>query len=299
MSGFTAIDLSKTPPPAVVEPLDYEVILQAMKADLLIRDPELMAVALESEPLIKLLEVCAYRELLLRQRVNDAAHGVMLAYAGGTDLDNLAALFGVERQVMDPGDPEAIPPVPPTLETDERLRYRTQLSLEGHSTAGPVGSYEFHAISADPLVKDVDVASPVPGEVVVSVLSTVGNGTPAPALLTAVDAKLNDRKVRPLTDRVTVQAAEIVSYRIKADLILYHGPDEELVRQEAIWAVTAYTQQHHKLGHDITLSGLYAALHRTGVQRVVLINPTTDLLIAPQQAAYCTDQVITMGGRDE
>ena len=44
----------------------------------------------------------AYRELLIRQRVNDAARGVMLATASGTDLDNLAANFNVERLLITP-----------------------------------------------------------------------------------------------------------------------------------------------------------------------------------------------------
>jgi hypothetical protein len=64
-----AAGVSLLPVPDVVETLDYEVILAAMKADLAARAPELAAVlALESEPVVKLLEVCAYRELLLRAR---------------------------------------------------------------------------------------------------------------------------------------------------------------------------------------------------------------------------------------
>ncbi|NUV25651.1 hypothetical protein MS6204_04603 [Escherichia coli] len=42
---------------------------------------------LESEPATKLLQENAYRELLLRQRINEAAQAVMVAYAMGGDLD--------------------------------------------------------------------------------------------------------------------------------------------------------------------------------------------------------------------
>lgn len=53
-----------------------------MRADLVARAPALLgALAIESDPLNKLLEVCVYREMILRQRVNDAAKGVMIAYA--------------------------------------------------------------------------------------------------------------------------------------------------------------------------------------------------------------------------
>lgn len=100
MSSFTAIDLSQLPAPSVVEPLDYEQILGAMLADLKARDPSFDALV-ESDPAYKILEVAAYRELLIRQRVNDAGRSVMLAYATGSDLDHLGALMGVSRLVDD------------------------------------------------------------------------------------------------------------------------------------------------------------------------------------------------------
>lgn len=65
--GFTAVDLSQLPAPSVVETLDFETILQAMLDDLLARDPDFSALV-ESDPAYKILEVAAYRELLLRQR---------------------------------------------------------------------------------------------------------------------------------------------------------------------------------------------------------------------------------------
>ena len=298
MSGFTAIDLAKLPFPEVVEQLDYEQILATMLSDLRSRDDQFTAIV-ESDPAYKILEVAAYRETLLRARINDASRAVMLAYARASDLDNLAAFFGVERQLVDQGDSEAIPPVPPTYEDDNRFRKRVQLSLEGHSTAGPIGSYVFHSLAARAQVKDVDVASPSPGEVVVTVLSYDGQGVPPSELLTTVETTLNAEDVRPLTDHVTVQAAEILTYRIEASLVLYTGPDAQVVRATAQQTVADYVQRHHLLGNDITLSGLYAALHQEGVQRVVLKIPANDLVVAPHQAAWCTDISVTDGGRDE
>ena len=91
---MSVIDLSLLPAPAVVETLDYEAILSALKADLIARAPELApALQLESEPLVKLLEVAAWRETVLRARINDAARAVMLPWATGADLDNLAARY--------------------------------------------------------------------------------------------------------------------------------------------------------------------------------------------------------------
>ena len=91
-----AIDLSRLPAPTVVEAIDYETVLAALKADLVARWPDYTA-DLESDPAIKLLEVAAYREVLLRQRVNDAARAVLVATAIGSDLDHLGALLNVAR----------------------------------------------------------------------------------------------------------------------------------------------------------------------------------------------------------
>lgn len=293
------IDLSLLPLPDSVEALDYETILAAMQSDLLARAPELAGVLdLESEPITKLLEVCAYRELLLRQRENEAVKAVTLAYATGADLDNLAALFNVQRLLVSAADPAAIPPVPAVYETDTRLRLRTQLSLEGFSTAGPRGAYEFHALGASPHVKSVYTSSPSPGRVLVTLLSTQGDGTASEQLRNTVMAALSAEDVRPLTDQVTVQSATIITYTISATLTLYPGPDADVVRAAAHAAAAAYTAEHHRIGHDITVSGLYAALHQPGVQRVVLTTPMADIICNATQAAWCDSITVTAGGTD-
>jgi phage-related baseplate assembly protein len=95
---MNTIDLSALPRPAVVETLDYETVLAELRADLLRLYPAAAEVIdLESEPLIKLLQVAAYRELVIRARINDAARAVMLGWAVGTDLDNLAARYDLAR----------------------------------------------------------------------------------------------------------------------------------------------------------------------------------------------------------
>lgn len=299
MAGtFTAVDLSQLPPPDVVEQLDFETILAEMVADLQARDSAFTAMV-ESDPAYKILEVAAYRELLIRQRVNEAARAVMLAYANDGDLDNLGALFGVTRLVVDPGDPDAIPPVPPTYEANDDYRRRIQLSLEGFSTAGPEGAYIFHALSADGQVLDASATSPAPGDVVVTVLSRTGDGTADQALLDTVDATLSAEDVRPLTDNVTVQSATIVNYTVDATLYFYSGPGSEQALANAQAAIEAYTEKQHRLGLDVTLSGIYAALHQSGVQRVDLAAPAANIVVDRQSAAFCTGITLTDGGLDE
>lgn len=281
----TAIDLSKLPAPTVVEPLDFEVILEELKADFVARHPELTD--LESDPVVKLLETAAYRELMVRQRVNDAARGVMVAYAGGTDLDHLAALFGVKRRTIKPADPKASPPREAVLEPDDDLRRRIVLSLERLTTAGSRGSYEAHALApAD--VRDVQVWRPAPGVVRVAVLARDGDGTPPESLLTTVRQTLNAEDVRPITDTVDVRAAEIVPYKVTATLYMAEGPDPATVRNAAELAVRGYTEQQHGLGRVIARSGLMRALHQPGVQWVDLAEPAADIQIVQGQAPYAT-----------
>jgi phage-related baseplate assembly protein len=222
----------------------------------------------------------------------------MLAFARDAQLDHLAAFYGVTRQIVQEGDDTAVPPVPELLEDDARFRSRVQLALEGFTTAGPRGSYVFWGLSASPLVKDIGVESPTPGQVRITVLSTEGDGTPVAAVLTAVETQLNDEDVRPLTDQVVVQAATIIVYNLDATLTLYEGPDAEVVRQAAEDAATTYVTEHHRLGHDITISGLHAALHQPGVQKVTLAEPVADIVIQGNEAAHCSAVSVTVGGVD-
>jgi phage-related baseplate assembly protein len=295
---FTAINLDRLPPPVIIEQPDFESIFAARKARLIEIAPHLApALDLESEPLVKLLQEDSYRELILRAAVQDAGAGNLLAFASGAVLDHLAAFYGVARQVVQEADASASPPVDEILEDDERLRSRVQLAPEGFTTAGSLGSYTFWALSASPMVKDVAILeTATPGEVRIVTLSTEGDGAPDAALLSAVDAITQPR--RPITDHVLVEAATLQDYTVEAELILYDGPDAELVRLASVQAIEVFVDAHHRLGHDITIAGLHAALYREGVQNVTITSPAATLEIAGDTAAHCTAITVTVGGRN-
>ena len=303
MSG--TIDLSQLPPPVVVEPLDFETLFAQRKAAFIAMYPEdeqeeiARTLELESEPITMLLEENCYRELLLRQRVNEAARAVMLAYSTDSDLDNLAVNFNVERLTIQEEDDSVTPPVEAVMESDADLRTRTQQAFEGLSVAGPTAAYEFWGRSADGRVADISAVSPTPACVTISVLSREGDGTASDDLLSVVAATLNDEEVRPVADRVTVQSAEIVPYQIDATLYIYPGPEAEPVRQASEQQLQAYIAAQNRLGRDIRLSAIYAALHVEGVQRVELAQPVADIVLSDYQASHCTEYTITVGGYDE
>lgn len=283
------IDLTGIPAPAVIEALDYEAILAQNKALAIAQYPALeAALAYESEPATKLLQVWSYRELLLRQRVNDAAHATMLAYATGTDLDNIAARYGVVRLIIQAADASATPPVAEVLEADTELRRRILLSLDSYTTAGSKGSYIYHALSASADVLDATANSPSPGMVTVYVLSRTGNGAAPEGTLAAVTTALNAETVRPLTDMVTVLSASVITYTITGTLHIPAGPDVATVQATAQAAAQAYADATHRFECTVGLSGIYRALHQSGVTTADLTQPTANITPAVGQVAYCT-----------
>lgn len=299
------LDLSQLPPPDVVEPLDYEPLLAERKAALIAlyppeqQDAIARTLQLESEPLTKLLQENVYRELLLRQRVNEAAHAAMVAYARGSDLDQLGANNNVQRLVLHPADNHAVPPIPPEWESDADFRVRIPQAFEGLSVAGPMAAYESHARSADGRVADASVISPAPAYVTVSILSREGNGAASPELVEIVTRALNDEDVRPVADRLTVQTATIVDYTIDAVLYLYPTPEYEPILQDAKARLARYTTEQRRIGRDIVRSAIFAALHVPGVQRVELTAPAQDIVLDKTQASFCTRATVTIGGSDE
>ncbi|MDU6387155.1 MULTISPECIES: baseplate J/gp47 family protein [unclassified Pantoea] len=302
---MATIDLSQLPAPDVVEALDYETLLAERKATLISLYPAeqqaaiTRTLALESEPLVKLLQENAYRELILRQRINEAAKANMVAWATGADLDQLGANNGVTRLTLRAADNSTLPPTAAVMESDDNFRMRIAAAFEGLSVAGPSGAYEYHGKSADGRIADVSATSPAPAEVVITVLSREGDGTAPADLLTIVANALNDEDVRPVADRVRVQAAAIVSYRVDATLFLYPGPEAEPIRAAAEAKLLAFINAQSRLGRDIRQSALYAALHVEGVQRVELAQPAADVVLDKTQAAYCSGYSITVGGSDE
>ncbi|MEZ0582551.1 baseplate J/gp47 family protein [Erwinia sp. STN24] len=302
---MATIDLSQLPAPDVVEALDYETLLNERKATLVSlypaeqQDAIARTLSLESEPVVKLLQENAYREVILRQRVNEAAKAVMVAYALADDLDQLGANNGVARLTRTAADDTTTPPTAAVMESDDDYRVRIAAAFEGLSVAGPSGAYEYHAKSADGRVADASAVSPSPACVTITVLSREGNGEAADDLLVVVDAALNDEDVRPVADRVTVQSAAIVDYAVEAVLYLYPGPEAEPIRAAAGAKLAAFVSAQARLGRDIRKSALYAALHVEGVQRVELAQPAADVVLDKTQAAYCTGWSITVGGSDE
>jgi phage-related baseplate assembly protein len=103
-----------------------------------------------------------------------------------------------------------------------------------------------------------------------------------------------------MTDEVTVQSATIVDYAIAATLYTYAGPDKDVVMAKAQEGAQKYIAAMKRLGRDITISGVHAAIHVAGVQRAVVTSPAVDVItIADTEAGNCTGIALAWGGEAE
>ncbi len=300
IASSTAIDLSRLPPPDIILQRTFESILADLRADFLARFPAFSA-AVESDPVQKLLETSAYRELVNRAEYNLRARGAMIAYATAADLDNLAALYAVTRLIVTPADPEI--GAPAVMESDDALRARVLLAPDSFTVAGPASAYIFHALSASGDVLDASAISPTPGQVVVTILAQptedAPEGEPTPELLDIIEAAISADTVRPLTDEVIVQAADIAEFAVDATLYVFAGPDRNLILATAQASIADWLAANRRLGRDAPRSAMIAALHVGGVQRVVLNSPVADIAADATQAWFPTSVAVAIAGIDE
>ncbi|KZN36709.1 hypothetical protein N480_15650 [Pseudoalteromonas luteoviolacea S2607] len=294
MSGFTKLDLSQVPVPDLIKSLDFEVLYEQLKAQFLQDNPQYeAALSLESDPVAMLLQTLAYQQILQAQNVNDAVKGNMLASAQGHDLDAIAARYNITRKTQ-------------PNESDTAFKQRIQLAFDGLNTAGSSESYIYHTMSCDAEIKDVAVHSPEPCDIVLTILSHVGNGYASDALIESVQKyfaaqgraqpKVDEvaSKVRPLGDRVVVNKAHIKPFSVQAELSILYGPSGETLVTTAKQAVLEYCKSRQYLGKKVTRAGIYAALHQSGVEDVTLISPASDVLVLPTEAPYCESVTVTM-----
>ncbi|WP_264688575.1 baseplate assembly protein [Wolbachia endosymbiont (group B) of Catoptria pinella] len=245
----------------IIEKLSYEEIFSRMKEELVCRD-ETFSALVESDPAIKILEVAAWRELLLRQRINEAVKGNLLKFAMGENLDNLAEFYGVERQKE---------------EDDERFRKRVKAKIKGWSTGGSKEYYRYHALSADSRVKDALVESKVPGSVQISILST----TVSEELLEIVKKQVTRDDIRVLTDTVTVIGCNITEIDIHSRMSISPVISEEEIKKQFIKKF----ELAKRLGWSVTRSWIIANLFVEGVENVELIEPKEDVVVLGNECA--------------
>lgn len=177
-------------------------------------------------------------------------------------------------------------------EGDERYRERVRLAPAKLSTAGPEASYVYHALSASPLITDVNPINDHAAGTVELVVMTA-DGDPSEDVLAAVEAACNAASVRPLNDKLIVSGPTRVSYDI--EIKYYVTAETEQAAVAAIegegGALDQYNEwQQLKIGRDINpdkLRGLcLAPATGTGALRIDITAPAFKTLTERQLAKF-------------
>lgn len=280
-------DLANLPKPEIIEELNFETILNRMIAKLRANYQNAglsyTVERLRSDPQIIRLETASYSEMLLRQRINEAVRSQMLPFAFGGDLDILAAFYDVSRLFG---------------ETDERLRQRTVLAIQGRSTGGTEPRYKFIAMSADLRVADAVVYTVGRDPTIhVAVFSSDQGGVADPHLIEKVNTALQNPAMRMVNDRISVASAAQTIIHIEADVwLLPQSSTAILLAAEK--ALRDAWGKSMALGRDLTKAWWVSKLMIDGIQRIEPVMPLADVRIPFDQAASIGTIKLNYRGRD-
>ena len=185
-------------------------------------------------------------------------------------------------------------------ESDQSYYERLRESMEGFSTAGPVGGYIYHVKSVSTAIADVTATSPEPGLVDIRVLLN-GGEMPTEATMQEIQDALNASTVRPLTDRVIVSKPEEVPFSVDVTIYLprYSQTSSTIIERDARSAVAAYIKwQTEKMGRDINPSRLHNFLMEAGLKRAEIRKP--DFTVVPETSvARLTGETVLNGGTED
>ena len=189
------------------------------------------------------------------------------------------------------------------VENDESYRERIMLAFERFSNAGSKGAYAYFARSVSQEIIDVYVGNAIDreGEIGGTVaVHLLGKSMPvSDNLIREVGKALNDEKVRPLCDTVTVNSAKVVNFTLNAELTAFTGANVDEVLANAKSAFNAYKREvESKLGQDVVPLNIAKTLQVAGVYDVRLISPVLTA-IAPDTVAICDHINIRIVGQTD
>ena len=182
------------------------------------------------------------------------------------------------------------------IEDDEAYRRRLILAPYQFGTAGSLGGYKYWALSLGQEYVDADVTSPAGGQIQVALL--MNTGAPTAAQMLAVAAQVSADLVRPVSDTVTVVAANRLTYSIAATLVVYSDVDQASVLAAARAAAQSYVDNRKKrLGLDVTPAQVLSAiLSVPGIYDLTLTQPAVAVAAGSGDWCDCTGINITISG---
>ena len=261
---------------------------------------------LEFDPIKIVTENAVFFETLLRDRVNQAARAVMLAYAFGSNLDAIASRYpgGVPRMEG---------------ETDDHYRRRIWLSPNILGPHGTTESYAFYALTAlgDNIVRDAAafttrgtgvVTIPVlldkpwpkmseqqilaeitrqyktgltdPLRVSFNTEATGGSVIPSSDQILQIYKYIIADTRKGLTDEIVIARPKVQSLRYQIDVKTFPGYDTPSVLTNVVTNLMNLIEQQRWLGYDHTILAIDGALSNAGgVYNRIIHSPPGDVTV--------------------
>jgi len=286
VARFTLEELDGLGTPEIIEEVAFEQLLDERKQRIISLAPTYGLTydveQLETDPAMILAQSEAYRETLLRARGNDIARANYLYFTSGSALDHMAAFYDVTRMAG---------------ETDERLKRRVILAIQGRSTGGTAPRYRSLALEASIDVADAyvytDGKTPI---VYCAIFADNETGEASQGLIDTVQAYLDREEHRMISDAIIVRSAVVSVVDVSAALTLLPDTSADLVTQMQT-ALASDWAQIGGLGRDLTVDWLKGHLMRSGVHSVAITSPADDVVMQQFEAVRIGSVSLTVAGR--
>lgn len=205
-------------------------------------------------------------------------------------VDPIPYIFSVTNTTVSSGGAD--------VEDDDSLTRRVFMYPGSYSTAGAEAAYVYWAKAFRADVSDVKAYSPAPSQA--TVLFMLNTGLPTDADVAAMTAHLSDKTIRPLTDRLTVQAPTPVSYNIGLTYYIdrTNAAEALTIQSNVAAAVAAYKAWQRSIGRDINPTELIYRIRAAGAKRVALTAPAYTVIDNESVPVLGTESVV-YGGLEE
>jgi phage-related baseplate assembly protein len=271
------------PEPKIIENISYNNEYNNLKVAFQSLKPTYRGFQ-DSDVVMIVFQILAALVIDILVKINTAAKSVLLAFAQGSFLDSLGIFWGVYRAVIVEEDLTTTPPIAEVLEDDDSFRAKIYLAIESFVKGATVKYYEFYALEADFNVESATAYKQGFNNpfVYVAIKSKDNDGVPSPSLLAKVEAYLNKDDIRSVNDKVIVVSAEGATLNVEAVLtLLVDAPSTTLADIEV--SINEELEKINVLGRDITRTWVIAKLNGIHVYSVNLLEPTTDIIVSPNQ----------------
>ena len=205
-------------------------------------------------------------------------------------VDPAPYIYAVRNTTVSAGGADA--------EDDDSLTRRAFLFPASYSTAGAEAAYIYWAKTFRSDVTDVKAYSPAASHA--TVLFMLDTGLPTSEDIAGMTEHLSAKKIRPMTDRLTVMAPAVVTYNIELTYYIDTADASQAVtiQNSVAQAVEAYIAWQRVIGRDINPTELIYRIRAAGAKRAAVISPAYTTVDAESVPMVGTVSV-TYGGLEE